>query len=116
MKAIKIHTMTVGQQFIPTIFNGDTSHLSPSEETQIEQEHHDNVLIAEEKFGDRFVSVEYECKSSERYICKCDITRLLSECVEVKVIAMVKEEDGPSPEAYGHHPEDTYFGVSNPEL
>ena len=116
MKAIHTHTMTVGQQFLPTIFNGDTSHLSPSEETQIEQEHHDNVLTAEEKFGDRFVSVEYECKSSERYICKCDLTRLLSECVEVKVIAMVKEDDGPSPEAYGHHPEDTYFGVSNPEL
>lgn len=91
MKAIHTDTMTLGQQFLPAIFNGDTSNLSPSEETQIEEEHHDNFLMAQDKYGDDLVSVEYECKSSERYICKCDITRLLSECVEVKVIAMVKE-------------------------
>lgn len=92
MKAIQIDTMTCGQHFLPTIFNGDTSHLSPSEETQIEQEHHDYILMGEEEFGDNLVSIEYECTSSDRFICKCDLTRLLSECVEVKVIAMVKDE------------------------
>ena len=112
MKAIHIDTMTLGQQFLPTIFNGDTSHLSASEETQIEQEHHEYLVMGEENFGDRFVSIEYECTSSDRYLCKCELTRLFSECVEVKVFAMVKEEEGPSPEAYGHHPEDAYFGIN----
>lgn len=83
--------MTIGQQFLPTIFNGDLSHLSASEETQAEQEHHDNRILAEEQFGDRVVSVEYDCKSSDRFICKCEWTGLISECVEIKVFAMVNE-------------------------
>ena len=66
--------------------------LEPSEETQLEQEHHDYEVMAEEDFGDKFVSIEYECTSSDRFICRCDLTRLLSECVEVKVFAMVKTD------------------------
>jgi hypothetical protein len=91
MIAKYLDTMTIGTQFLPALFNGDLTMLEPSEETQLEQEHHDYVVMGEEKFEDRLVSIEYECKSSERYICRCDITRLLSECVEVKVFAMVKE-------------------------
>lgn len=102
MKAVQIDTMTIGQQFLPTIFNGDLSHLRPSEETAIEQEHHDYILMGEEEFGERLVSIEYECVSSDRLICRCDITRLLSECVEVKVIAMVKDE----PQADSSQPTD----------
>ena len=82
--------MAIGQQFLPTIFNGDTSHLSASEESIIEQEHHHYYVAAQEEYGDRLVSIEYECTSSERYICKCDLTGLFSECVDVKVIAMLK--------------------------
>jgi hypothetical protein len=90
MKAFKIDTMTIGQQFLGAIFNGDFEGLSGSEESQLEQEHHDYKVMADEMFGDKVVSVEYECRSSERYICRCDLTRLLSECVEVNVIAMLK--------------------------
>ena len=38
-----------------------------------------------------FISVEFECKSSERHICGCDLTGLLSECVEVKVFVVLDE-------------------------
>jgi len=92
MKAIHIDTMTLGEQFLPTIFNGDTSHLSASEESIIEQEHHEYYIAAQEEYEDRLVSIEYECTSDERLICVCDFTRLMSECVEVKVIAMLKEK------------------------
>ena len=91
MKAIYIDTLTIGQQFLPAIFNGDLSDLSAAEETAIEREHHDYLSHAEEEYGEDCVSIEYECTSSERYICRCDLTRLLSECVEVKVYAMVKD-------------------------
>jgi hypothetical protein len=90
MKAQHFSDLTIGQQFLPTIFNGDTSHLSASEESIIEQEHHDYYVAAQEEYGDSLVSIEYECTSSERYICVCEFTRLMSECVEVKVIAMLK--------------------------
>ena len=90
MKAQHFSDMAIGHQFLPTIFNGDTSHLSASEESIIEQEHHHYYVAAQEEYGDRLVSIEYECTSSERYICKCDLTGLFSECVDVKVIAMLK--------------------------
>lgn len=83
--------MTLGQHFLPAIVNGDLSNLSASEEAQAEQEHHDNFLIAEDKFGTRVVAVNYEVIGEETHFAKCEWTRLMSDCFEVKVIAMVSE-------------------------
>ena len=90
MKAIYSHTTTMGEQFLGPIFNGDLECLSANEETLLEQEHHDNLVMLQEEHGDNFVSVEYEC-SERGFICPCELTRLLSQCAEVKVFAMVKE-------------------------
>lgn len=83
--------MFIGQQFLPTIVNGDLSSLSASEEAQAEQEHHDNRVMAEEQFGDRFVAIHYEVIGEESHFAKCEWTRMGSDCFEVKVIAMVTE-------------------------
>lgn len=91
MKAHELYTMTLGQHFLPAIVNGDLSNLSASEEAQAEQEHHDNFLIAEDKFGTRVVAVNYEVIGEETHFAKCEWTRLMSDCFEVKVIAMVSE-------------------------
>lgn len=88
----KIHTARMGKQFIPVLFNGDMSDLDPSEETRIEQEHFDYVLMGEEEFGEEnFTNISYSIQKEEPIICKCDITGLLSECYEVDVYALAKE-------------------------
>lgn len=90
MKAIQIDTMTCGQQFLPAIFNGDVECLSAHEEFLLEREVKWYNMEGEEDYPN-FVSIEFECKSSERHICGCDLTGLLSECVEVKVFVMLDE-------------------------
>jgi len=81
--------MTCGQQFLPAIFNADTECLTAHEEYLLNREMRWYNVQGEEDYPD-FVSVEYECKSSERYICGCDLTGQLSECVEVQVFVMLK--------------------------
>ena len=94
MKAIYSHTTTVGEQFLGPIFNGDLECLSGNEQMLLEQEHHDNMTMLQEEHGDNFVSVEYACKE-RGFICPCELTRLLSQCAEVKVYAMVKDGTPP---------------------
>lgn len=82
--------MTCGQQFLPAIFNGDVECLSAHEEFLLEREIGWYNAQGEEDYPN-FVSIEFECTSSERYICGCDLTGQLSECVEVKVFVIVDE-------------------------
>jgi hypothetical protein len=89
-KSIQIDIMTCGQQFLPAIFNGDAECLTAHEEFILEREVRWYNMECEEDYPN-FVSVEFECKSSERHICGCDLTGLLSECVEVKVFVIVDE-------------------------
>lgn len=94
MKAIYSHTTTIGEQFLGPIFNGDLEGLSGNEQMLLEQEHHDNLVMLQEEHGDNFVSVEYAC-DERGFICPCELTRLLSQCAEVKVYAMVKDGTPP---------------------
>ena len=87
-----IDTITIGTQFIGAIFNGDLTGLDANEEYLITSELDFQRGEAEEQFGEDLTSVVFECTSSERYICKCDLVKLLSECVEVKVVALVNEK------------------------
>ena len=90
MKTLQIDTMTCGQQFLPAIFNGDTECLTAHEEFLLEREVRWYNMECEEGYPD-FISVEFECKSSERHSCGCDLTGRLSECVEVKVFVVLDE-------------------------
>ena len=87
---IKIDTMTCGKHFLPAIFNGDFEGLNANEEFLLEREVGWYNATAEEDYPD-FVRIEFECTSSERYICGCDLTGLFGECVEVKVFVTLDE-------------------------
>lgn len=87
-----IDTITIGTQFLGAIFNGDLTGLTAHEEHLINSELDFQRGEAEEQFGEDLTSVVFECTSSERYICGCDLVKLLSECVEVKVVALVNEK------------------------
>lgn len=87
-----IDTITIGTHFLGAIFNGDLTGLDANEEHLITSELDFQRGEAEEQFGEGLTSVVFECTSSERYICGCDLTKQLSECVEVKVVALVNEK------------------------
>lgn len=89
-KAIQIDTMTCGQHFLPAIFNGDTESLGAHEEYLLEREVKWYQMQGEEDYPN-FVSIEFECTSSERYMCGCDLTGHFGECVEVKVFVFLDE-------------------------
>lgn len=90
-KAIQIDTMTCGRQFLPAIFNGDVECLSAHEEFLLEREVRWYNMEGEEDYPN-FVSIEFECASSERYLGGCDLTGQWSENVEVKVFVIVDED------------------------
>lgn len=90
MKTIQIDTMTCGRHFIPAIFNGDFSKLGDHEKFLLQRELRWYNMECEEGYPD-FMSVEFECTSSERYVCPCDITGHMGDCVEVKVFVALDE-------------------------
>jgi len=91
-KAKQIDTITLGTHFLGAIFNGDLTGLTANEEHLINSELDFQRGEAEEQFGEDLSAVTFECTSSERYICGCDLTKQWSECVEVKVVALVNEQ------------------------
>lgn len=82
--------MTVGVQFLAPIFNGNIETLTADEQMLLEQDHHDTVTMLQEEHGDSLIQVVYECKE-RGFVCPCELTRKFSDCVEVKVYAMVKD-------------------------
>ena len=66
------------------------SDLGAHEEYLLEREVRWYQMQGEEDYPN-FVSIEFECTSSERYMCGCDLTGHLGECVEVKVFVFLDE-------------------------
>jgi hypothetical protein len=106
-RTVKLYTCTVGEQYIGALFNGDLTGLTADEELRVEAEHGEDLVNAEEAFGDSLVVVEYFSKTSARFWARCEYSNVFGMCIEVDVLALVEI---PNTE---EHPADAYFGINS---
>lgn len=88
MQRIEIDIMTMSKEFIPAVFDQDTSLLGDQAALLIKREIRWYEMDAEEGYPN-FVELDFEIVSDKPRMTDCDITGTIQECVDVSVMVIL---------------------------